>query len=85
MMGNEELELFEDTRQGLLKVLRKRKMAASMFSGARTGIPGRQDRDQAHIDDIFKWPEVSQLIKDGALPHKRVFSTEPSSALPRGI
>jgi hypothetical protein len=61
-----EEELFEDYKKGFNE--RNKKREALMNRATNLGYQDAKIGTKAHHDDIFKWPEVNQLIQDGAHP-----------------
>ena len=61
-----EEELFDDYKKGFNEGNKKRE--ALMNRATNLGYRDAKIGTKAHHDDIFKWPEVNQLIQDGAHP-----------------
>ncbi len=61
----EDYELFEEYKKGFNEGNKKRE--AVMQRATQLGFRDGKLGTKAHYDDIFKWPEVAQLIKDGAI------------------
>jgi hypothetical protein len=63
--SNEPLELFEDYKAGFKEGNKTREVLNKRAS--ELGYQDGRIGTKAHIDDLFKWPEVAQLVKDGAI------------------
>jgi hypothetical protein len=61
----DDFELFEDYKQGFKEASQKRETLVNRAS--KLGYEDAKLGTKAHFDDIFKWPEVTQLVKEGAL------------------